>query len=93
MDDLPVAREALLTARHLGRPTKLIADIGIAGLHRLQSRLPELREAACVVVAAGMDGALPTVVEATAAERTLTVSYAARSRRAAARSSSGGAPS
>lgn len=60
--DLPVAREAELTARHLGRPTKLIADIGIAGLHRLQSRLPELREAACVVVAAGMDGALPTVI-------------------------------
>ena len=60
--DLPAAREAELTARHLGRPTRLIADIGIAGLHRLQSRLPELREAACVVVAAGMDGALPTVV-------------------------------
>ncbi len=60
--DLPVAREAELTARYLGRPTKLIADIGIAGLHRLQARLPELREAACVVVAAGMDGALPTVI-------------------------------
>lgn len=60
--DLPVAREAELTARHLGRPTRLIADIGIAGLHRLIARLPELREAACVVVAAGMDGALPTVV-------------------------------
>nr|WP_193106741.1 nickel pincer cofactor biosynthesis protein LarB [Brachybacterium sp. FME24] len=60
--DLPVAKEAELTARYLGRPTRLIADIGIAGLHRLLSRLPELREAACVVVAAGMDGALPTVV-------------------------------
>ncbi|ASK65769.1 1-(5-phosphoribosyl)-5-amino-4-imidazole-carboxylate carboxylase [Brachybacterium avium] len=60
--DLPAAREAELTARYLGRPARLIADIGIAGLHRLQSRLPELREAACVVVAAGMDGALPTVV-------------------------------
>ena len=60
--DLPVAREAELTARYLGRPTRLIADIGIAGLHRLVRRLPELREAACVVVAAGMDGALPTVV-------------------------------
>ncbi|WP_114853963.1 nickel pincer cofactor biosynthesis protein LarB [Brachybacterium sp. YJGR34] len=60
--DLPVAREAELTARYLGRPTALLADIGIAGLHRLQRRLPELREAACVVVAAGMDGALPTVV-------------------------------
>lgn len=60
--DLPVAREAQLTAQYLSRPTRLIADIGIAGLHRLQARLPELREAACVVVAAGMDGALPTVV-------------------------------
>ncbi|MGP9843692.1 nickel pincer cofactor biosynthesis protein LarB [Brachybacterium sp. 107] len=60
--DLPAAREAELTARYLGRPTRLIADIGIAGLHRLLSRLPELRDAACVVVAAGMDGALPTVV-------------------------------
>lgn len=60
--DLPVAREAELTARYLGRRTRLIADIGIAGLHRLLGRLPELREAACVVVAAGMDGALPTVI-------------------------------
>lgn len=60
--DLPVAREAELTARYLGRPTELIADIGIAGLQRLVDRLPRLRDAACVVVAAGMDGALPTVV-------------------------------
>lgn len=60
--DLPVAREAELTARYVGRPTRLVADIGIAGLHRLIARLPELREAACVVVAAGMDGALPTVI-------------------------------
>lgn len=60
--DLPVAREAELTARYLGRPTRLIADIGIAGLHRLLARIPEMRDAACVVVAAGMDGALPTVV-------------------------------
>lgn len=60
--DLPAAREAELTARWLGRPTRLVPDIGIAGLHRLQARLPLLREAACVVVAAGMDGALPTVV-------------------------------
>ena len=60
--DLPMAREALETARYLGRPVRLIADIGIAGLHRLLEALPELREAACVVVAAGMDGALPTVI-------------------------------
>ncbi|WP_144795055.1 nickel pincer cofactor biosynthesis protein LarB [Kocuria palustris] len=60
--DLPVALEALETARHLGRPVRLIADIGIAGLHRLLDALPELRDAACVVAAAGMDGALPTVI-------------------------------
>ena len=60
--DLRAAREAELTARYLGRPTQLIADIGVAGLHRLQAHLPRLREAACLVVAAGMDGALPTVV-------------------------------
>lgn len=60
--DLPAALEALETARHLGRPVRLIADIGIAGLDRLLEALPELREAACVVAAAGMDGALPTVI-------------------------------
>lgn len=60
--DLRAAREAELTARYLGRPTELIADIGVAGLHRLLERIPRLREAACLVVAAGMDGALPTVV-------------------------------
>lgn len=60
--DLPVAREAELTARYLGRPTRLIPDIGIAGLHRLLERLPELRESACIVAVAGMDGALPTVL-------------------------------
>ncbi|MDU4923306.1 MULTISPECIES: nickel pincer cofactor biosynthesis protein LarB [Dermabacter] len=60
--DLPVAREAELTARYLGRPTRLIPDIGIAGLHRLLERLPELRESACIIAVAGMDGALPTVI-------------------------------
>ncbi|WP_431791777.1 hypothetical protein [Kocuria palustris] len=38
--DLPMAREALETARYLGRPVRLIADIGIAGLHRLLEALP-----------------------------------------------------
>lgn len=60
--DLSVAREAEMTARYLGRPTRLIPDIGIAGLHRLLEHLPALREAACVVAVAGMDGALPTVI-------------------------------
>lgn len=60
--DLPVAREALLTARYLGRPTELVSDAGVAGLHRILGRLELLRRARVVVVAAGMDGALPSVV-------------------------------
>jgi NCAIR mutase (PurE)-related protein len=60
--DLPVAREALLTARHLGRDTALVVDVGVAGLHRVLSKLDLLRRARVVVVAAGMDGALPSVV-------------------------------
>jgi NCAIR mutase (PurE)-related protein len=60
--DLPVAKEAQLTARYLGRPTELIVDVGVAGLHRVLSRLDVLRRARVVIVAAGMDGALPSVV-------------------------------
>jgi hypothetical protein len=60
--DLPVAREALLTARYLGRPAELIVDVGVAGLHRVLSRLDLLRRGRAIVVAAGMDGALPSVV-------------------------------
>ncbi|MGO4957899.1 nickel pincer cofactor biosynthesis protein LarB [Luteococcus sp. Sow4_B9] len=60
--DLPVAREADLTAQYLGRHTELVVDIGIAGLHRTLSRLEQLRAAGCVVVVAGMDGALPGLV-------------------------------
>ena len=60
--DLPVAREALLTARYLGRSASLLADVGVAGLHRVLGRLDQLRAAQVIVVAAGMDGALPSVV-------------------------------
>jgi hypothetical protein len=60
--DLRVAREALQTARYLGRRTRLIVDVGVAGLHRVLARLDVLRRARVVVVAAGMDGALPSVV-------------------------------
>jgi NCAIR mutase (PurE)-related protein len=60
--DLPVAREAWLTATYLGRPCQLLVDVGIAGLHRLLEQLDLLRSARAVVVAAGMDGALPGVV-------------------------------
>lgn len=60
--DLPVAREALLVARHLGRTSDLVVDVGVAGLHRILSRLEQLRAARAIVVVAGMDGALPGVV-------------------------------
>jgi NCAIR mutase (PurE)-related protein len=60
--DLPIAREALQTARYLGRPTELLVDVGVAGLHRVLGRLDLLRRARVIVVAAGMDGALPSVV-------------------------------
>lgn len=60
--DLPVAREALLTARHLGRNARLVTDVGVAGLRRVLEHLPLLRSARAVVVVAGMDGALPAVV-------------------------------
>jgi hypothetical protein len=60
--DAPVAEEAYLTARYLGARTELHADVGVAGLHRLASVLPSLREARAVIAVAGMEGALPSVV-------------------------------
>jgi NCAIR mutase (PurE)-related protein len=60
--DLPVAREAYLVARHLGRRAELVVDVGVAGLHRVLGHLELLRSARAVVVVAGMDGALPGVV-------------------------------
>ncbi len=60
--DLPVAREAALTAGYLGRATDLVVDVGVAGLHRISRHLDTLRAARAIVVVAGMDGALPGVV-------------------------------
>ena len=60
--DLPVAEEAALTAEMLGNAVARIADVGVAGVHRLLHRLPELRAARVLVVVAGMEGALPSVV-------------------------------
>ncbi|HZK06538.1 MAG TPA: nickel pincer cofactor biosynthesis protein LarB [Actinomycetaceae bacterium] len=60
--DLPIAREAALTAEYLGRRVTLLADVGVAGLHRILKHMDLLRSAAAVVVVAGMDGALPSVV-------------------------------
>jgi len=60
--DLPVAEEAALVLEHLGHPVDRINDIGVAGIHRLFSVLERLRTARALVVAAGMEGALPSVV-------------------------------
>lgn len=60
--DLPVAREAYITAKFLGNETILISDVGVAGIHRLFNRLDDIREASVVVVVAGMEGALASVV-------------------------------
>ncbi len=60
--DLPVAREAALTAAYLGRRCELVVDVGVAGLHRVLAHLDLLRRSRVIVVVAGMDGALPSVV-------------------------------
>jgi NCAIR mutase (PurE)-related protein len=60
--DIPVALEASTTLNAMGVPTSTHFDIGVAGIHRLQSVLPELRAARVCIVVAGMDGALPAVV-------------------------------
>lgn len=60
--DIPVAEEAALTAEFFGSPVLRINDVGVAGVHRLLARTEEIRSAKVVVVVAGMEGALPSVV-------------------------------
>ncbi|MBA7645938.1 Pyridinium-3,5-biscarboxylic acid mononucleotide synthase [subsurface metagenome] len=60
--DLPVAAEAKVTAEIMGQRTELICDVGVAGLHRLLGHLPKLQKANVIIVIAGMEGALASVV-------------------------------
>jgi pyridinium-3,5-biscarboxylic acid mononucleotide synthase len=60
--DIPVAEEALLTARALGQRVEPLYDVGVAGLHRLFAHWDLLAAARVIIVAAGMEGALPSVV-------------------------------
>jgi NCAIR mutase (PurE)-related protein len=60
--DLPVADEAAVVLEHLGHPVDRITDVGVAGIHRVFSVLERLRAARALVVVAGMEGALPSVV-------------------------------
>jgi NCAIR mutase (PurE)-related protein len=60
--DLPVAEEAALTLRSMGVPAVRINDVGVSGLHRLLPHVPALQRSCAVIVIAGMEGALPSVV-------------------------------
>ncbi len=60
--DLPVAEEAAITAEIMGNRVERIADVGVAGLHRLFSKLEIIQSANVIIVVAGMEGALPSVV-------------------------------
>jgi pyridinium-3,5-biscarboxylic acid mononucleotide synthase len=60
--DLPVAEEAAATCEFLGAPVLRVSDVGVAGLHRLLARVADLDGASVLIVVAGMEGALPSVV-------------------------------
>jgi NCAIR mutase (PurE)-related protein len=60
--DIPVAEEAALTAECLGADVEKIFDVGVAGVHRLLAFRDRLEAARCIVIVAGMEGALPSVV-------------------------------
>ena len=60
--DIPVAEEAAETAEYFGGRVKRIYDVGVSGIHRVLSKAEEIREANCVIVVAGMEGALASVI-------------------------------
>lgn len=60
--DIPIAEEAAITAELMENAVERSYDVGVSGVHRLLDRLPRLREAQVLVVVAGMEGALPSVV-------------------------------
>lgn len=60
--DIPVAEEAAITAEAMGNPVKRVYDVGVAGIHRLLAHKPLLDEAGVIIVVAGMEGALASVV-------------------------------
>jgi pyridinium-3,5-biscarboxylic acid mononucleotide synthase len=60
--DIPVAEEACITAEMLGNPVERLFDVGVAGIHRLLNQTDKLTSANVIIVVAGMEGALPSVV-------------------------------
>jgi pyridinium-3,5-biscarboxylic acid mononucleotide synthase len=71
--DLPIAEEAAVTAEIMGNHVERISDIGIAGVHRLFGRLETIQSANVVIVVAGMEGALPSVVAGLVAKPVIAV--------------------
>ena len=60
--DIPVAKEAYLTAKNMGNQVDAVFDVGVAGIHRLFNYKEEIDDALVLIVVAGMEGALPSVV-------------------------------
>jgi NCAIR mutase (PurE)-related protein len=60
--DIPVAEEAAVTARFMGNDVEMVYDVGVSGLHRVLSHRERLSAASVIIVVAGMEGALPSVV-------------------------------
>ena len=71
--DVPVAEEAAVTAEIMGNEVRRIYDVGVAGLHRLLSRLDSLGESNVIIAVAGMEGALPSVVAGLVAKPVIAV--------------------
>jgi NCAIR mutase (PurE)-related protein len=60
--DIPIAKEAEITAKLMGVEVESINDVGVTGIHRILNKVEQIRNSDCIVVVAGMEGALPTVV-------------------------------
>jgi pyridinium-3,5-biscarboxylic acid mononucleotide synthase len=71
--DLPVAEEAAVTAEIMGNIVERIVDVGVAGIHRLFARLETIQRANVIIVVAGMEGALPSVVAGLVAKPVIAV--------------------
>jgi len=60
--DIPIAEEAAITARFMGNDVETIFDVGVSGIHRILGKRDALTEASVIIVVAGMEGALPSIV-------------------------------
>ena len=71
--DIPVAEEAAITAETFNNKVERIYDVGVAGVHRLFDQLEKIKESKVIIVIAGMDGALPSVVGGLVAQPVIAV--------------------